>query len=120
MPKVRLSRTQTYRIAVAKGQPSLQGKRCRVLLSSPAEDFELLGGLVVGLSALLLSGPLAMSKVDLPPVRLKPAASRACHCKGYAFPHAPGFGRCKEAKFEADAPEGGIDLQALFTKEGSK
>jgi hypothetical protein len=112
---MKISRTQVYRVVEAKGNRRLIGKRCRILILDDVQDIQPLEGFLIGLSAFLLSGPQAGSTVELPPCKLKAVSRRVCHCHAYKFPHAPGFGACKQAEFEQEPPEEGMDLDALFT-----
>lgn len=110
----KLSRTVDYRITEAMGHSNLIGKKVRILLNDKEEDIPLdREGFMLDLQGYMLSGSQAGSVVELPPCKLRYAAMTKCHCEAYPFPHAPGFGPCKQPKFEQTSPEG-MKLEDLF------
>lgn len=95
------------------------GKRVRPVLSDEIEEFPLTKDrMVEGLECLIMSGRQAGSTVEMPACELRPANVRKCYCNSYAFPHAPGLGKCTTGRWEGEAPET-IDLNSLFIEGGS-
>ena len=112
----KLSRTVDYRITEALESPSFVGKKVRLQLLEMHEDIrEGPLGFLYDLQGYMLTGPNRGEVVELPPVKLLSTSIRKCYCPAYPFPHAPGFGACKDRPKWADegAPEG-IKLEELF------
>lgn len=115
MPKTKLiSRSTDYRIGATLGRSEFVGWKCRPVLTKPEEEIPIdVSGYIFDLQAYMLSGEFEGMVVELPPCKLTLAPVRKCSCSAYKFPHAPGFGQCKETKFEQVAPTG-IKLEDLF------
>lgn len=110
----KLSRTHDYRITETFGSPQFVNKKVRVKLLQEHEDIPVgIDGFLYDLEAYMLTGPMRGEVVNLPPCKLITVETRKCMCKAYKFPHAPGFGECKEARW-ADGAKAGLKLEDLF------
>jgi len=120
MRKIKLFRWEAYRITHTSKKSPFLGQRCHLNLLEQVEEHEPdEEGFIHNLAAYMLSGRIQGHHVDLPPCKVKIVSTRNCNCKAYKFPHAPGFGLCKQPKFEKEAPNKGVDLESLFP-EGEK
>lgn len=101
MGKVKISRRESYRITHTSRKHPSMGLRVRIVLQQDTEEFTTnKDGFLENLRAYVLTGPQGGSTINLPPCKLKPISARACRCKAYPFPHAPGLGHCNTSVFE--------------------